>query len=362
MLAVGPNPSKEALLQSARFLHRELPIRLAKRVKELESLPYGLSQMPPVIKVRNWYEESFRDILSTPEPHTEEEELAFTTLLDRIHDRHNDVTPTLAQGVLLLKRELGASGSDVLTQCPYLQDFLNRFHSSRIGIRLLISQHLAIHHPVPGYIGTIATAISPVGVIRDAISDAARICDRVYGWAPEVELSGETDAPQVNFVPTHLHHIVFELVKNSMRAVLEFHGVKNYDAPAIKIILSEDEREFAIKISDQGGGIPRSDMPRIWSYLYTTQSNSGGAEALLDAIAQGGGMGVDAAGGHPTNAVGPAGGESTPMSGFGYGLPISRLLLQHSGGDLELCSLPGYGTDAYLHIPKEFKLQVDQDV
>jgi hypothetical protein len=53
LLAVGPNPSKEALLVSARFLHRELPIRLAKRVKELESLPYGLSQMPPVLKVRS---------------------------------------------------------------------------------------------------------------------------------------------------------------------------------------------------------------------------------------------------------------------------------------------------------------------
>jgi len=53
LLAVGPTPTKDALLASARFLHRELPIRLAKRVKELESLPYGLSQMPPVLKVRS---------------------------------------------------------------------------------------------------------------------------------------------------------------------------------------------------------------------------------------------------------------------------------------------------------------------
>jgi hypothetical protein len=140
-----------------------------------------------------------------------------------------------------------------------------------------------------------------------------------------VELIGQNEAANVNFVPTHLHHIVFELVKNSMRAVLEHHGVKNYDAPAIKIVLSEDEREFAIKISDQGGGIPRKDMPRIWSYLYTTQSNDanggpGGPEALLDAIKDGG-----SGAGHPTNAVGPAGGEGAPMSGFGYGLPISKM-------------------------------------
>jgi hypothetical protein len=177
-------------------------------------------------------------------------------------------------------------------------------------------------------------------------SDAARICDRCYGWAPEVELIGQNEAANVNFVPTHLHHIVFELVKNSMRAVLEHHGVKNYDAPAIKIVLSEDEREFAIKISDQGGGIPRKDMPRIWSYLYTTQSNDanggpGGPEALLDAIKDGG-----SGAGHPTNAVGPAGGEGAPMSGFGYGLPISKMSAE---------SNPGHAMHAlFLHLALRF--------
>ena len=117
---------------------------------------------------------------------------------------------------------------------------------SRIGIRLLISQHLAIHHPVGGYIGTIATSISPIGVVRDAISDAARVCEREYGWAPDVDIVGAEEV-QVNFVPNHLHHIVFELMKNSMRAVLEHHGVANYDAPPIQVVLTDDEREFAIR-------------------------------------------------------------------------------------------------------------------
>lgn len=46
------NPS--ALLQSAQFMYRELPIRLAKRVQELECLPYGLSQEEPIKTVRGW--------------------------------------------------------------------------------------------------------------------------------------------------------------------------------------------------------------------------------------------------------------------------------------------------------------------
>jgi hypothetical protein len=113
-------------------------------------------------------------------------------------------------------------------------------------------------------------------------------------------------------------------MKNSMRAVIEFHGLKNYDAPAIQVVLTNDDERYAIKVSDQGGGIPRKDMPRIWSYLYTT-TNPTSTEDLLQQIQNGGGggaqssEGVDAAGGHPTNAVGPAGDGATPMSGFGYG-------------------------------------------
>lgn len=131
LLAVGPNPSKEALLASAVFLHRELPIRLAKRVRELESLPYGLSQMEPVLRVKRWYEESFREILATPEPRNEADELAFTELLENIYERHTHVVPTLAQGVVTMKAELGTSGDAVLNECPFLQDFLNRFHNVR---------------------------------------------------------------------------------------------------------------------------------------------------------------------------------------------------------------------------------------
>ena len=43
-------------------------------------------------------------------------------------------------------------------------------------------------------------------------------------------------------------------------------------------------------------------------------------------------------------------GALPPMAGFGFGLPISRLYARYFGGDLQLVSMEGYGTDAYLHI------------
>ena len=83
---------------------------------------------------------------------------------------------------------------------------------------------------------------------------------------------------------------------------------------------------MTIKISDEGGGIPRSGMPLIWSYMYTT------AKPLLDIDS-----GMD---------------SRTPLAGFGYGLPLSRLYARLFGGDLKLISMDGYGTDAYLHLSK----------
>lgn len=52
MMDFGSYPSDKNLLLSSRFLHKELPIRLAHRVTELEDLPYGLSSKAPVLKVR----------------------------------------------------------------------------------------------------------------------------------------------------------------------------------------------------------------------------------------------------------------------------------------------------------------------
>jgi pyruvate dehydrogenase kinase 2/3/4 len=52
MLDFGQNPIDRQLLLSAQFLHKELPVRLAHRVAELENLPYGLSAKKPILQAR----------------------------------------------------------------------------------------------------------------------------------------------------------------------------------------------------------------------------------------------------------------------------------------------------------------------
>jgi pyruvate dehydrogenase kinase 2/3/4 len=52
MMEFGSRPTDRNLLLSAQFLHKELPIRIARRALELEYLPFGLSNKPAVLKVR----------------------------------------------------------------------------------------------------------------------------------------------------------------------------------------------------------------------------------------------------------------------------------------------------------------------
>ena len=55
MMKFGSTPTPKNLLYSAKFLHNELSIRIARRVIELEDLPYGLSHKPAVLKVNYYY-------------------------------------------------------------------------------------------------------------------------------------------------------------------------------------------------------------------------------------------------------------------------------------------------------------------
>lgn len=61
----------------------------------------------------------------------------FTDALITIRNRHNDVVPTMAQGVLEYKDTYG----DDPVSNQNIQYFLDRFYLSRISIRMLINQH-----------------------------------------------------------------------------------------------------------------------------------------------------------------------------------------------------------------------------
>ena len=153
---------------------------------------------------------------------------------------------------------------------------------------------------------------------------------RQYGEAPEVEVFGGENFTFA-YVPGHLHQMLFELVKNSLRAVSDKYLDSLDNPPPIRVVVAEGAEDVTIKISDEGGGIRRSGLQRIWTYLYTT-ADSPLLQSESDSVGGGGGGG-------------PA-----VLAGYGYGLPLSRLYARYFGGDLQVISMDGYGTDAYLHL------------
>ncbi|EGW33829.1 uncharacterized protein SPAPADRAFT_59187 [Spathaspora passalidarum NRRL Y-27907] len=471
MVQFGPSPSPGSIFLASKFIVEELPIRLAKKVKDLEYAPQGLNESPSTIKVKNWYAQSFQELTELPKPKIDEklasmlfkngvhryeadesgelhhstnyednpainnvfsddgmvlrqthqhgyghghshshshshiqsspaipakensptfgmtyfnpcpmniiwprEVYAYNKLvcdaLTKIKLRHDATVATMAQGVQEWK-ERNKAGSIINSQ---IQTFLDRFYMSRIGIRMLIGQHIALNMSQSSptkqrinsflngtqgnnqtsnsrlnYVGVICTDCNVAEIAEDAIQTASYICEEYYGLfeAPEIQLVAPHHAINFMYVPGHLIHMLFETLKNSLRATIEFHtpllkqkmieenpGMKYDDIdlndlkfPPIKVIISEGSQDITIKISDEGGGIARREVPLIWTYLYTTV--------------------------HETPKLEPEFNQTSfkaPMAGFGYGLPISRLYAQYFGGDLKLISMEGYGTDVYLHL------------
>ncbi|KAM7278595.1 hypothetical protein ACFE04_005729 [Oxalis oulophora] len=327
MMEFGSKPTERNLLISAQFLHKELPIRIARRVLDLDSLPYGLSEKPAVLKVRDWYLDSFRDVRSFPDIKDTNDEKEFTDMIKAVKVRHNNVVPMMALGVKQLKKSLNPK--IVNEDLVEIHQFLDRFYLSRIGLRMLIGQHVELHNPnpPPHTVGYIHTKMSPVEVIRNASEDARALCFREYGSAPDVTIYGD---PTFTFayVPLHLHLMVFELVKNSLRAVQERFMDSDKVAPPVRIVVADGIEDVTIKISDEGGGIRRSGLRKIFTYLYSTAGNSFDSDPDLETA------------------------DAITMAGYGYGIPITRLYARYFGGDLQIISMEGYGTDAYLHLSR----------
>jgi len=316
-----------------------------------------MREMPSIQLVKTWYVTSFHEIRNAPTPNTVAKEADFAVLLKNIYERHAPVLLTMARGAYELRQKYVAGSSEFYDL--EVHNFLDAFYLSRIGIRMLIGQYLGkeerdkrvslgiclIHirfcltltelrePPKADYIGLCCLRTSPRDVALTAIDDAKFMCTRQHGDAPEVTLHGRLDLTFA-YVSEHVHYILLELLKNSMRATAEFHGTD--DMPPIRIVIAdgEDNEDVVIKVSDEGGGIPRSHISRIWSYLFTT----------ADPEIQRGFVDLS----HPASDFDTA----SPLAGLGYGLPISRAYARYFGGDLSIMSMEGYGTDAFVHLSR----------
>ena len=114
----------------------------------------------------------------------------------------------------------------------------------------------------------------PAAVVLDAYENARFLCDQYYLASPELKLVQQNDIDKTSqirivYVPSHLYHMLFEIFKNSMRAVMEYHQ-DSYNVPPIEVTVVRGREDICVKISDRGGGIPRSQADQLFKYMYST--------------------------------------------------------------------------------------------
>ena len=311
---------------SFEFLRRELPVRLANIMKEMNQLPEPLLHLPSVGMVSSWYRMSFGEILSFESADSTNLDtlVSFADTLVKIRNRHANVVETMAQGVMELKDRFGPDSMDTT-----IQYFLDRFYISRISIRMLINQHALLYGSQlgnhPRHIGCIDPKCNVLEVVKDAYENARFLCEQYYLASPEVDIKvfnkqDDEEYVSIVYVPSHLYHMLFELLKNALRAVVEYHPIDS-TLPKIKVYICKGKEDLTIKIGDQGGGITHNKINTLFEYMYSTAPRPSSAES-----------------------------GSAPLAGYGYGLPLSRLYAQYFQGDLIITSMEGYGSDALIYL------------
>jgi pyruvate dehydrogenase kinase 2/3/4 len=215
--------------------------------------------------------------------------------------------------------------------------FLDRFYLSRISMRMLIHQHLLMYSYTDNptrHIGCFDPSCDVFSVATDAYENARFLCEQYYNIAPKNKIrchkpydpiddpiTERSDRIFMTYVPAHLYYMLFELYKNALRAVVECHQ-DHPSLPDVETLICKGREDVTIKISDQGGGVTRSDADKLFHYMYSTAPRPPSPDAI----------------------------ETTPLAGYGYGLPISRLYAKYFNGDLWLNMVDGYGTDAMVSL------------
>ncbi|GMH33368.1 hypothetical protein BSKO_01202 [Bryopsis sp. KO-2023] len=334
MLRIGSRAVDDprAVFQHAEYVRTELPKRLARRVLDLQFLPYIFVTNPHIKRVYNAYKSAFQRLIECERITTMSQNEDFAGLLRRLVDEHTPMLDSLASGVrdCRNKRHTG--------EHLQLDRFLEGMLRSRISRRVIAEHHLNLHKKRSGYIGCVKTHISVHSAVDHAANRARMVCIETFGDAPGLQLLGDLHVA-MPYIPVHLDYVLFELMKNSMRAVVEVHqrsASSKTVLPPIQVRICEAPKEVTIKISDRGGGIDYDKLENIWEYGYTTLA---------------GGMVLSDSGSFDLmDAMGGAG--KYRIAGLGFGLPFSRLHARYFGGDLQLVSLAGYGCDAFLRLRK----------
>ncbi|KAF8636519.1 hypothetical protein AX17_003332 [Amanita inopinata Kibby_2008] len=373
LLSFGRPVTRNSVLDSVSYALAEIPRRLAMRVRSLEALPFIVGTNPYVAKTLNAYRDSFQTLATHPPVSNPGENAKFTELLTNLVQSHANDIPTMAKGFQECSRYMSPT---------QISNFLDSAIRSRISVRLIAEQHIALTHALNDpnseqqQVGVVDMHCSPKKMIQMCGSFVTELCEATLGASPVIIIDGAVDSTFA-YIPIHLEYILTEILKNSFRATVEQHMKQLQNTPKplppVTVTLSPPaysplnrptNRIFSLRIRDQGGGVSPANMARIFSYAFTTAGRGACNSEVADEETDGpyaaqriGGAAAVGEGKGPgdVNLFGEITGKGLQtglgtIAGLGYGLPMSRLYARYFGGSLDLLSLEGWGTDVVLKL------------
>jgi len=294
-----------------KLLYKELPIRLARRINDLQLLPYNFLKNDSMSYIFDQYINSF-DMLYNYD--LKENDINYINLLEQIIINHKNIEEKMAYSIHEFKNKNNIISSELAN----INKIINNFYISRLGINFLVKQHLKLYkndsHNIKNCnnnFGIINNNCNIYNNLKKTINQIKLTLDYhnlnnniIYNIDCNKDLT-------TCYIDSHIQYILFEILKNSVIANINFNKNK------INIKIDKQENEIIIKISDFGGGISRKNLNKIYDFTYTTHKLC-------------------------KNKI--------PINGFGHGLGMSRIYCRFFGGDLILIPFKNYGCDTYIYL------------
>lgn len=376
----GKTLTKQKILSSANFVRLELPIRLAMRIRDLQTLPFGVVNNFHLAQIYESYYHLFNAFRKIPHISTVAENDEFCKTISALLDQHVFNLSHLMMGALELS---------ILKTLPQdeLDNFMSSMLRSRISRRVIVEEHLSLteiykKHPYqskpPDYIGEIfndCNAKDHFEIVADLIKDSMVEYFPKREDMPDLVIDGDTTTHFPFMVP-HLHYLFGEILRNSFEATMKTHGGSSGKLPPIKITIIDSKKLVLFRISDQGGGIPHNKLESIWNFgknpelarqslanfhripglqMYSNLQVTPAGSSIVDTH--------DALG---QTSLGDINHASTTTKKstldqlitrpykykLGLGLPMCKVYADYWNGDLTMNSLEGYGSDTCLTLSK----------
>ncbi|OBA22840.1 alpha-ketoacid dehydrogenase kinase [Metschnikowia bicuspidata var. bicuspidata NRRL YB-4993] len=377
----GKKLTKQKVLASANFVRLELPIRLAMRIRDLQTLPFGVVNNFHLAQIYESYYHLFNAFRKIGTINSLSENDEFCKVISALLDQHVFNLSHLMMGALELS---------ILENLPQheLDLFMSSMLRSRISRRVIVEEHLSlteIHkkHPYqenpPDYIGEIFQNCNA----REQFEKVGKlVLESMLGYFPDqskmpgLVIEGDVDA-SFQFMVPHLHYLFGEILRNSFEATINTHGkVSSGKLPPIKITIIDSKKQIVFRISDRGGGISHSKLESMWSFgklpelarkslknfhripglqMYSNLQVTAAGSSIVEAQ-----NGLDQTSVADVEQISTKTKKSTLEQlttrqykyKLGLGLPMCKVYADYWNGNLTMNSLEGYGSDTCLTLSK----------